>query len=239
MKVLFDSDKNWIYANDCEKIGIEDPEALASCLWDSFVDDMRTIEIERMKIETTPQDIDFPKDKEYQNLSVGNLLAKIDWGKLNVFVDDANELRLEYVKNRVSYKARVHAVSYDEFYCADAQVPLGAYVAKEYDEICAGRSVDLEAASKSALASLRQMPPDAVLMVNEISKRDFRDGKFDWDEAKLCDEYEYVADLLYVYRNFDSLGAVDDLQSIVAVKQERFGDAQENYVCLYGIRVED
>ena len=198
---------------------------------------MRTIKIVRMKIETTSQDVEFPKDKEYQNFSIGDLLAKIDWGKLTVFVDDANELRLEYVKERVAYKARVYVVYYDTFYHADAQIPLGAYVEKEYDEICAGRSVDLEAASKLALASLRQMSPDAALMVNEISKRDFRDGKFDWYEAKPCDEYEYVAELLRAYRNFDSLGAVDDLQ-IVAVKQKRFGDAQEDYVCLHGIRVE-
>ena len=158
-------------------------------------------------------------------------------GKLKVFVDDANELRLEYVKDRVAYKARVYVVYYDTFYHADAQVPLGAYVEKEYDEICAGRSIDLEAASKSALASLRQMSPDAALMVNEISKRDLRDGKFDWYEAKLCDEYEYVAELLHAYRNFDSLGAVDDLQ-IVAVEQVKIDGAQENYVCLHGIRVE-
>lgn len=72
MKILFDSEKNWVCANACDRIGIEDPETLASCLWDTFVDDMRTIKIVRMKIETTPQDIEFPKDKEYQNLSVGD-----------------------------------------------------------------------------------------------------------------------------------------------------------------------
>ena len=143
MKELFNSDKNWVYANDCEKIGIEDPETLASCLWDSFVDDTRTIKIDRMKIETTPQDVEFPKDKEYRNLSVGDLLAEIDWGKLNVVVDDANELRLEYVKERVAYKARVYAVYYDTFCCADARVSIGAYVERELDEIYAGRSVDL------------------------------------------------------------------------------------------------
>ncbi len=239
MKILFDSEKNWDTVNaEIEKAWCDDPEMVYNEWCETFLDDMRTIEIVRMKIETTPQDTKFPKDKEYQNLSVGDLLAKIDWGKLKVFVDDANELRLEYVKERVAYKARVYVVYYDTFYHADAQVPLGAYVEKEYDEICAGRSVDLEAASKSALASLRQMPTDAVLMVNEISKRDFRDGKFDWDEAKLCDEHECVADLLYVYRNFDSLSAVDDLQ-IVSVKQVKIDGAQDNYVCLHGIRVED
>lgn len=238
MKTLFDSDKNWVYANDCERIGIEDPETLASCLWDTFVDDMRTIKIVRMKIETTPQDVEFPKDKEYQNLSVGDLLAEIDWGKLKVFVDDANELRLEYVKERVAYKARIYFVSYDAFYCADAQVPLGAYVERNLDELYAERSVDWDAASKSALESLRQTPPDAALIVNEISKRDFRDGKFDWTEANPCDEYEYNAELLHVYRCSDSLGFVDDLQ-IVAVEQGRFDGAQEDYVCLHGVRWED
>ena len=238
MKVLFDSEKNWIYASDCEKIGIEDPETLASCLWDSFVDDMRTIEIERMKIETTPQDIEFPKDKEYPNLSVGDLLAEIDWGKLKVFVDDANELRLEYVKERVAYKARVYVVYYDTFYCADAQVSLGAYVEKEYDEICTGRSVDLEAASRSALASLRQMSPDAVLMVNEISKRDFRDGKFDRSEAEMCDEYRNVAELLRAYRGFDRLVDVDDLE-IVAVEYVKSDVDNKDYVYLHGVSWED
>lgn len=238
MKTLFDSDKNWVYANDCERVGIEDPETLASCLWDTFVDDMRTIEIVRMKIETTPQNVEFPKDKEYQNLSVGDLLAEIDRGKLEVFVDDANELRLEYVKDRVAYKARIYAVCYDAFYCADAQVPLGAYVEKEYDEICAGRSVDWDAASKSALASLRQTPPDALLVVDEISKRDFRDGKFDRTEAKPCDEYEYVAELLRACRNSDALGVVDDLR-IVAVELAKLDDAQEVCVCLHGVSWED
>lgn len=145
---------------------------------------------------------------------------------------------MEYVKERVAYKARVYAVYYDTFYCADVQVPLGAYVEKEYDELYAERSVNWTAASKLALASLRQMLPDAVLMVNEISKRDFRDGKFNWSEAEPCDEYKYVAEILHAYCNFDSLGAVDDLQ-IVAVEQGRFDGAQEDYVCLHGIRVED
>lgn len=238
MKTLFDSDKNWVYANDCERVGIEDPETLASCLWDTFVDDMRTIEIVRMKIETTPQDVEFPKDKEYQNLSVGDLLAEIDRGKLKVFVDDANELRLEYVKERVAYKARIYFVYYDAFYCSDAQVPLGAYVEKEYDEICAGRSVDWDAASKSALASLRQTPPDALLVVNVISKRDFRDGKFDRTKANSCDEYEYVAELLRACRNSDALGVVDDLQ-IVAVELVKLDGVQEDCVCLHGVSWED
>lgn len=237
MKELFNSDKNWVYTNDCEKIGIEDPETLASCLWDSFVDDTRTIRIDRMKIETTPQTVEFPKDKEYQNFSVGDLLAKIDWGKLNVFVDDANELRLEYVKDRVAYKARVYAVYYDAFYGADAQVPLGAYVERELDEIYAERSVDWDAASKLALASLRQMPTDALLVVNKISKRDFRDGKFERSVAEMCDEYRDVAELLHVYRNSDCLGSVDDLQ-IVAVEHIKSDVDNEDYVYLHGVRRE-
>lgn len=238
MKVLFDSDENWIYASDCEKIGIEDPEILASCLWDSFVDDMRTIEIVRIKIETTPQDIEFPKDKEYQNLSVGDLLAEIDWGKLKVFVDDANELRLEYVKERVAYKARIYAVYYDAFYCADAQVPLGAYVERELDELYAERSVDWTAASKLALASLRQTPPDAALIVNKISKRDFRDGKFDSTNAEMCEEYRTVAELLRAYCNFERLVNVDDLE-IVAVEHMKSNVDNEDYVYLHGVNWED
>jgi hypothetical protein len=239
MKVLFDSDKNWDTVNaEIEKAWCDDPEMVYDEWCETFLDDMRTIKIERMKIETTPQDIEFPKDKEYQNLSVGDLLAKIDWGKLKVFVDDANELRLEYVKERVAYKARIYVVYYDTFYHADAQVPLGAYVERELDELYAERSVDWTAASKLALASLRQMPRDALLIVNEISKRDFRDGKFDRSEAEMCDEYLNVAELLRAYRGFDRLVDVDDLE-IVAVEHVKSDVDNKDYVCLHGVSWED
>lgn len=239
MKVLFDSDKNWDAVNfENEEAWCDDPEMVYNEWCETFLDDMRKIVIERMKVETTPESVEFPETRLYRWASIGDLLAKIDWGRLKVFVDDKNELRLEYAKDRVEYKARIYELCYIARRFVDAQVPLGAYIEKEYDEICAGRSVDLEAASKQALESLQQMHPGAVLMVNEISKRDFRDGKFDWDEAKPCDEYKYVAELLYAYRNSDSLGVVDDLQ-VVAVEQKGFSDAQEDYVCLHGIRVED
>ena len=239
MKVLFDSEKNWDTVNaEIEKAWCDDPEMVYNEWCETFLDDMRTIKIERMKIETTPQAIEFPKDKEYQNLSVGDLLAKIDWGKLKVFVDDANELRLEYVKERVAYKARVYVVYYDTFYHADAQVPLGAYVERELDELYAERSVDWTAASKLALVSLRQMPRDALLMVNEISKRDFRDGKFDRSEAEMCDEYRNVAELLRAYRGFDRLVDVDDLE-IVAVEHVKSDVDNKDYVCLHGVSWED
>lgn len=239
MKVLFDSDKNWDAVNsEIEKAWCDDPEMVYDEWCETFVDDMRKIVVERMKVETTPASIEFPEARLYRWASIGDLLAKIDWGRLKVFVDDKNELRLEYVKDRVEYKARIYELCYIARRFVDAQVPLGAYVEKEYDEICAGRSVDWDAASKQALESLRQMPPDALLVVNEISKSDFRDGKFDWTEAKPCDEYVYVAKLLHAYRNFDSLGVVDDLQ-IVAVEQSKIDDAQENYVCLHGIRAVD
>lgn len=238
MKVLFDSDKNWIYASDCEKIGIKDPETLASCLWDSFVDDMRTIVVERMKVEITPKAIEFPEDRLYRWTSIGDLLAEIDWGKLNVFVDDANELRLEYVKDRVEYKARIYELCYIARRFTDAQVPLGAYVEKEYDELCAERSVDWTAASKLALASLRQMPPDALLVVNEISKREFRDGKFDSTNAEMCEEYRTVAELLRAYCNFERLVDVDDLE-IVAVERVKSDVDNEDYVYLHGVSWED
>lgn len=82
MKVLFDSEKNWDTVDaKIEKAWRDDPEMVYNEWRETFLDDMRTIEIERTKIETTPQDIEFHKDKEYRNLSVGDLLAKIDWGE--------------------------------------------------------------------------------------------------------------------------------------------------------------
>lgn len=71
-----------------------------------------------------------------------------------------------------------------------------------------------------------------------ISKRDFRDGKFDRTKANPCDEYEYVAELLRACRNSDAFGSVDGLQ-IVAVELVKLDDAQEDCVCLHGVSWED
>ena len=234
MKVLFDSDKIWDTVDaGIEKAWHDDPEMVCNEWYETFLDDMRSIKIERMEIETTPPTAEFPKDWLYYGKSIGDLLAKIDWARLKVFVDDKNELQVEYVKDRVEYKARIYELDYIERRLAFAQIPLGAYVEDEYDKLRAKRSVDRDAASKMALASLRQYPTDAKLLVCKIDARDFRDGNFDAASASTCYEYDDVAELSEAYRDFDGLGAIDGLQVVAAeyLTLEEQGDC----VVLYGI----